>query len=150
MLGPRQAGKTPKLYFYETGLVCHLLGIKTAEHLMRDPLRGNIFENMVVSERLKQIANAGKEPDLYFLRTAKGFEIDLLEKGDDGRTSVCEIKSAMSYHHSLLENLKEYIEKWAGDAKATLVYDGKGISSGDGIQCMNFREWNRVSKGSLV
>ena len=142
--------KTPKLYFYETGLVCHLLGIKTAEHLMRDPLRGNIFENMVVSERLKQIANAGKEPDLYFLRTAKGFEIDLLEKGDDGRTSVCEIKSAMSYHHSLLENLKEYIEKWAGDAKATLVYDGKGISSGDGIQCMNFREWNRVSKGSLV
>ena len=136
--------KTPKLYFYETGLVCHLLGIKTAEHLMRDPLRGNIFENMVVSERLKQIANVGKEPDLYFLRTARGFEIDLLEKGDDGRISASEIKSAMSYHHSLLENLKEYIEKWSGDARATLVYDGKGISSGDGIQCQNFRDWNRI------
>ena len=138
--------KTPKLYFYETGLVCHLLGIKTGEQLMRDPLRGNVFENMVVSERIKQIANSGKAPDLYFLRTAKGFEIDLIEKDDAGMCNACEIKSSMTYHRSLVENLEAYSGQWPGESRATLVYDGRNMTTGDGIECVNFRDWNCVRK----
>ncbi len=131
--------KTPKLYFYETGLVCHLLGVRSAEQLSRDPLRGNIYENMVVGERFKQIANEGKSPELYFLRTAKGFEIDLLEQGDDGHMKAYEIKSAMSYHRSLVANLEEYAEKWDANSEGTLIYDGRSMTTGYGIHCVNFR-----------
>lgn len=135
--------KTPKLYFYETGLVCHLLGIRTSEQLMRDPLRGNVFENMLVSERIKQICNAGKSPDIHFLRTAKGFEIDLLEREDNGTFHAYEIKSSMSYHHTLVENLEAYVAQYQKDASATLVYDGRNMATGHGIECVNFRDWNR-------
>ena len=138
--------KTPKLYFHETGLVCHLLGIRSAEQLSRDPLRGNIYENMVVGERFKQIANEGRSPELYFLRTAKGFEIDLLEKGDDGRMKAYEIKSAMSYHKSLVENLEEYAEKWDAESKGMLIYDGRSIMTGSGIQCLNFRTMGETGR----
>lgn len=134
--------KTPKLYFYETGLVCHLLGIKTREQLMHDPLRGNVFENMIVGERIKQISNAGKSLDLHFLRTAKGFEVDLIERGDDGTFCAYEIKSSMSYHRTLVENLETYVEQWQSGACATLVYDGRNLTVGRGIECVNFRDWN--------
>ena len=137
--------KTPKLYFYETGLVCHLLGIKTPEQLMHDPLRGNVFENMVVSERIKQLCHCGQKPELYFLRTAKGFEIDLLEKDDAGKFAVSEIKSAMSWHRSLIENLETYLAQWPGESRATLVYDGKKMTTGSGISCLNFRHWHATA-----
>lgn len=132
--------KTPKLYFYETGLVCHLLGIRTAEQLSHDPLRGNIYENMVVGERIKQIANKGRTPELYFLRTSKGFEVDLLERKDTGRINAYEIKSAMSYHRSLAVNLEEYVQKWDTSSQATLIYDGRNMTTGDGVRCVNFRD----------
>jgi len=136
--------KTPKLYFHETGLVCHLLGIRTVEQLSHDPLRGNIYENMVVGERLKQIANEGMTPELYFLRTAKGFEIDLLEKDDTGRINAYEIKSAMSYHNSLVANLEEYVQKWDARSQATLIYDGRNMTTGSGVHCVNFRDLGKV------
>lgn len=134
--------KTPKLYFHETGLVCHLLGIKTREQLAHDPLRGNVFENMVVSERIKQISNAGRSPDVYFLRTSKGFEIDLLERGEDGTFNACEIKSSMSYHHALVENLEAYVAQYQPNASATLVYDGRNMTVGNDVRCANFRDWS--------
>ncbi len=136
--------KTPKLYFHETGLVCHLLGIRTVEQLSHDPLRGNIYENMIVGERLKQIANEGRIPELYFLRTAKGFEIDLLEKDDTGRINAYEIKSAMSYHNSLIANLEEYVQKWDAKSQATLIYDGRNMTTGSGVRCVNFRDLGKV------
>lgn len=132
--------KTPKIYFHETGLVCHLLGIRTEEQLMRDPLRGNIFENMIVAERFRQIANAGDEPRLFFLRTAKGFEIDLVEEKSDGRIGIYEIKSSMTYHTTLVANLEHYLTKEVGPVDATLVYDGKTFTTGSNIQCVNFRD----------
>lgn len=132
--------KTPKLYFHETGLVCHLLGIRTEEQLMRDPLRGNIFENMIVAERFRQIANAGDEPRLFFLRTAKGFEIDLVEEKSDGRIGIYEIKSSMTYHTTLVANLEHYLTKEVGPVDATLVYDGKTFTASSNIQCVNFRD----------
>ena len=133
--------KTPKLYFYETGLVCHLLGIRTAGQLSHDPLRGNIYENMIVGELIKQIANEGRTPELYFLRTARGFEIDLLEKNESGRLNAYEIKSAMSYHRSLVANLDEYVKNWDADSQATLIYDGRDMTTGLGVRCVNFRNF---------
>lgn len=134
--------KTPKVYFHETGLACHLLGISTPAQLMRDPLRGSLFENMVVAEAFRQRTNAGKEPDIHFLRTSKGFEIDLAAEIPDGGTELCEIKSAMSFSPALTANLDTFLDKWNdGKARATLVYDGKTFTTGRGIRCVNFREW---------
>ncbi|NLN31957.1 MAG: ATP-binding protein [Bacteroidales bacterium] len=70
--------KTPKLYFYDVGLASWLLGIEEAEQLESHPLRGNIFENLIISEALKYRFNRGKNAGLYFFRDAKGMEVDLL------------------------------------------------------------------------
>ena len=76
--------KSPKLYFTEVGLASYLLGLETTQQVSRDPLRGNLFENLVVADILKSRLNSGKEPNLFYLRTEKGFEVDLIMR--EGRT----------------------------------------------------------------
>ena len=72
--------KSPKIYFVEPGLATYLLGIESSRQASRDPLRGNLFENIVVLEALKTRLNENKEPNLFYLRTEKGFEVDLIMK----------------------------------------------------------------------
>lgn len=69
-----QVVKTPKVYFCDTGLAAYLLGIETPEQMQRDPLMGNLFENLVVNEALKARYNYGAEPNLFFFRNSKGLE----------------------------------------------------------------------------
>lgn len=76
----KQHIKSPKLYFTEIGLASYLLGIETENQANRDPLRGNLFENLIVSEVLKSRLNANQNPNLYYMRTAKGVEVDLIVK----------------------------------------------------------------------
>jgi predicted AAA+ superfamily ATPase len=70
--------KSPKYYFFDTGLLAFMLGIERASQVSRDPLLGHIFENMVVIECLKTRTNAGKLPNLYFFRDSNGNEVDIL------------------------------------------------------------------------
>lgn len=70
--------KSPKLYFYDTGLVAWLLGLRTADQVQRDPLLGALFENFVVMEALKDRFNQGENGPLYFYRDSEGNELDLL------------------------------------------------------------------------
>jgi predicted AAA+ superfamily ATPase len=70
--------KSPKLYFYDTGLVCHLLGIRTPAELRDHPLRGSIFENWAVTEVLKWRWNRGLRSDLAFYRDQRDAEVDLV------------------------------------------------------------------------
>lgn len=78
--------KTPKLYFTDTGLACHLLGIESPEQLARDKMRGALFENFIVTEALKRRYNQGKESNLYFYRDSNQNEVDLLLKNIRGYT----------------------------------------------------------------
>ena len=87
--------KMPKLHFYDTGLVCWLLGIRTPEHLRSHPLRGAIFETWVVSEITKQRANLGEPGGLSFYRDRNGVETDLLIDQPD-RITLVEAKSAIT------------------------------------------------------
>lgn len=74
--------KTPKLHFYDSGLLCFLLGIRTADQLAAHPLRGAIFETWVVAEILKARVHRGLLPNLLFFRDRKGAEVDaVLESG---------------------------------------------------------------------
>lgn len=70
--------KTPKLHFLDTGLVCHLLGIRSPDQLREHPLRGAVFETWVTSEILKARAHRGHSPNLFFFRDRKGAEVDLV------------------------------------------------------------------------
>jgi len=85
--------KSPKLYFYDTGLLCHLLGIEKAAQLETHPLRGAIFENWVIAEIAKYWANRGRVPALFFYRDQRGTELDLVIEQAE-RWIAVEIKSA--------------------------------------------------------
>ena len=70
--------KTPKLYFYDTGLACSLLDIQNEEQITTHFLRGGLFENLVINEFVKESYNRGVEPGLSFWRDSTGNEVDLL------------------------------------------------------------------------
>lgn len=96
--------KTPKLYFYDTGLLCYLLNIQNAQMLATHPLRGNIFENWVVTEYVKSFTNQGIEPPLYFWQAAGGHEVDLVIDQGDYLYPV-EIKSSYTFNSGMVKNM---------------------------------------------
>ena len=84
--------KTPKLYFYDSGVLCNLLGIEAPQQLATHPLRGAVFENWVVSEVLKYFWHRGQQPRMSFYRDHTGGEVDLqIEHGT--QCIAVEIKS---------------------------------------------------------
>jgi predicted AAA+ superfamily ATPase len=96
--------KSPKLYFYDTGLLCYLLGINNHEQLSTHPLRGNVFENFIVSEHFKMKINSGLEKNFYFWRDQKGHEVDLVE---DKSTYLfpTEIKMSETFNSDFIKNI---------------------------------------------
>ncbi|MCM1531498.1 MAG: ATP-binding protein [Bacteroides sp.] len=100
--------KTPKLYFYDTGLACSLLDIQSPEQLSTHFLRGSLFENLVVNEFIKAAYNRGESPTLSFWRDSTGNEVDLLRyiKGD---AQAYEIKSGATFSSDFFKG----IVKWA-------------------------------------
>lgn len=96
--------KAPKLYFYDTGLACYLLQIKNLSMLETHPLRGHLFENWVIAEKMKQSFHQGEEPSYYFWRDQKGHEVDLVL---DQSTFLypMEIKSGATFHSDFLKDV---------------------------------------------
>lgn len=130
--------KTPKIYFHDTGLACFLLGIENEEQLKAHPLRGSLFENLVINEALKNLFNQGKPANLYFYRDSSQKEVDLVyTKANDFYTY--EIKSAQTFHREFMKGL-DYLKKLFQDRvqKSVLIYDG--ASDSDNI--INFRNFN--------
>ena len=122
--------KTPKIYFTEVGLAAWLLGIKSSDMAARDPLIGNLFENMVIVEAMKARLNSGNTPDLYFFRDQSGFEIDMLLAADR-RLYPYEIKSARTWSPDFARNLKAFSERDDRIQNGTVIYAGDLKRSGD-------------------
>lgn len=99
--------KSPKLYFHDTGLACHLLGITDASQLSTHFLRGGLFENMVINDFIKQAYNSGKEPQLYFWRDSTGNEVDLLHYNAGG-VDAYEIKSGQTFSSEYFKGLSRW------------------------------------------
>ena len=114
--------KMPKMYFYDTGVLCNLLGIKSVDDLRIHFAYGSIFENFILNEILKSQCNKGERKNIYFLRDAKGHEIDCLVPSTDGNF-LYEIKSGASFNKSFVKNIMYYkeIDK---TAKGTVIYNG--------------------------
>lgn len=116
--------KTPKLYFYDTGLACWLLGIQDANQLISHSLRGALFETWVISELIKTRFNSGLPSNLYFWRDSAGNEIDILiDQGE--RLAPVEVKSGKTVAADFFAALRKW-SALAGAAAgpATLVYAG--------------------------
>ena len=121
--------KSPKLYFYDVGLASYLLGLENENHVSRHPLRGNLFENLVIIEALKYRLNRGKKSNLTFYRDGKGNEVDLvLESGPD--VFPIEIKAGATITSDYFKGLKSFekvVLQRAGDKGA---YGGSGLIYG--------------------
>jgi len=99
--------KSPKLYFTDTGLAAFLLGIRTAEQAARDPLRGGLYENLIILEIIKYRLNMGRRPDIYFFRDTHGSEVALLIR-EQGKLFPVEIKSSATFSNSFLKGIKRF------------------------------------------
>jgi len=115
--------KSPKLYFYDVGLAAFLLGLENELHVSRDPLRGNLFENMVVMEALKYRLHRGHRSNLNFYRDSNGREIDLfLAYGAD--VFPIEIKSGMTINTDYFKNLRSLAKEYKFPLGTGLIYGG--------------------------
>ena len=122
--------KTPKVYFTETGLAACLLGLKSVEQVSRDPLRGNLFENLVVSDILKHQLNGDCEGDLFFFRTSDGTEVDVVRQTAEGLQPI-EIKASSTWSQSLANGLRNFLKLMPSAVRPTVVYGGRTYP-GDG------------------
>lgn len=116
--------KTPKLYFYDTGIAAYLLGINTTEQLDVNPLRGSLLENLVVNDMMKYGTNRGIDQQIYFYRDKSQREVDLLRIASDG-IEAYEIKSAKTWATNFFNNL-DYLRKVMGErlTRSMVLYDG--------------------------
>lgn len=135
--------KQPKLYFYDTGLLCALLDIQSPDQVSSHYLRGNIFESYVVSEYLKLRHHAGLRPNAFFWRDNTGNEVDLLlEEGHHLR--AVEIKSGQTLNDDFFKGLK-YFKKISSEPEEHfyLIYGGdKNVSRKHG----NVLGWRSLDK----
>lgn len=140
--------KSPKIYFTETGLAAYLLGIKNAAQVSRDPLMGNLFENMVILEVLKKQLNNGGQKELYYFRDSKGFEIDLLVPSEGRKIIPVEIKAAQTYHADFTKNISKFMEFSPDAVNPAVIYSGEEEFSTKGVQFLNFKNAASLIKES--
>lgn len=136
--------KSPKLYFYDSGLLCWLLGIRQADQLAVHPLRGGIFESFVIAELLKAGLNRGERPTLHFWRDSNGNEVDVI--ADVGSQMLpIEIKSGQTLNRDFFTGLERW-QTLAGERAATpaLIYGGSGGLVHRGINVYGWDEGGRV------
>jgi uncharacterized protein len=134
--------KRPKVYFYDTGLVCSFLRISNFLQLENYPLKGAIFETMVVIEMVKKFTNRGLPVNLYYWRDKTGREVDVII--DDSNVLIpVEIKSGKTINADYFKNLK-YWNRLSKLNKAVVIYSGEQEQQrSDGTLIIN---WKNISK----
>lgn len=134
--------KTPKLYFYDTGLACALLNLRNVDDLNRHFAKGALFENFVINEILKNQLNRNLNPKNYFWNAAGAHEIDLLlDQG--GRLIPIEIKSGRTINTHFFDSLK-YFQPLSGalPTESFLVYGGDEVQQRSLAQVLSWKNLN--------
>jgi len=98
--------KSPKLYFVDSGLACHLLGIDTEEMLKKSPFLGALFEGFVASEIIKQQINSGRSKAIYYFRDQQGLEVDFLIPAGHRQLILIETKASRTVVPQMADPLK--------------------------------------------
>ena len=144
----KQIAKTPKLHFFDSGLVCYLLGIREPEELRLHPLRGAIFESWVVSEIYKRIAHTGVRPRLAHYRESRGPEIDLIiEQGRD--LLAMEIKSGATLTNDFFKQFKRFSDRQKKTSqdrivKNYLVYGGEDSQKRSDTEVLSWQDLHNL------
>ncbi|MFH1428521.1 MAG: ATP-binding protein [Candidatus Margulisiibacteriota bacterium] len=140
--------KRPKVYFYDTGLVCYLTGIRSIEMLDKGPLAGPIFENFVTADVKKRIAHLQEDAALFYFRDNLGLEVDLIiENYTKNNISLFEIKKTHTIRPKMFDAIKSLSQKIQADPTETktvenaIIYSGKSQNYSDSSQCINYREF---------
>lgn len=130
--------KTAKLYFYDTGLACYLLGIENETQLSSDRMRGHLFENMVIADIMKRRSHKGQSTEMMFYRDSNGNEIDLIVPSGQSLEGY-EIKSSSTYNssfekgfHSLTDQLDARLSRRA------IIYCGTQERRDANIEVLNY------------
>lgn len=136
--------KSPKLYFVDVGLAVYLLDIHREAQLARDPLRGNLVENFVVSEFIKYAANEGMEPNAYYYRDSNQHEVDLVFKRGHRLVPV-EIKASKTFHATFLNGLN-YFKQLVPERvlQSFLIYTGERIQSIGSTHITNYTQIKKI------
>ena len=139
----KQLVKAPKLHFFDTGLVCHLLGIREPEQLRHHPLRGAIFETWVFSELYKQKIHQGEVPQWFHFRESRGIEVDFVEPLAD-RIRLVEAKSGETLggdYFQAMDALEKLLTSRGASEKVEkqLVYGGSEASVRAGVQVVPWK-----------
>lgn len=130
--------KTPKLFFYDTGLACNLLGISSEDQLETHFLRGGLFENMVVNQFIKNGLNKGMNPDLTFWRDNTGLEVDLVETKGLEQYGY-EIKSGSTYNPTFFDGLKKWgLLSGTPESRRRVIYCGDNTLQTSGGKVIAF------------
>ena len=133
--------KSPKLFFLDTGLLCFLLGVRSARDLESHPARGPVFESFVLSEIVKGFLHCGEPAPVYFWRDSSGHEVDFIVEAEKGLFPV-EAKSGQTFASDFLDGMK-YWRNLSGRSRASaaLVYGGDKGMMREGIAVV---PWHRL------
>ena len=130
--------KTPKVYFYDTGLAAYLLGIRSVDDLRVHFARGLLFENLMMNELTKNWLNRGQRPPFYFWSDQSNHEIDLLIDRGTSLTAV-EIKSSKTIQPDFFRGL-QYFDSLAPKTALTLLYGGDHPQQRTGVRVLTINE----------
>ena len=135
--------KSPKIYFYDMGILCFLNKINNYDQYIQSPLTPAIFENFVISEIIKKSLHHKKEENFYYLRTNHGREVDLIIEGDS-KIKLIEIKSSQTFKVKMLDHLgffkKENMKKNL-DFESLLLYQGDTMPDYDNCKILNYSDF---------
>jgi len=135
--------KSAKIYFTDNGLLSYLLGIENITQMQRDPLIGQMFENLVVIECLKSRFNQGNSSNLYYFRTDKGQEVDLLFKKGH-RLIPVEIKSAMTFNQKFAKGIKYFQKLTPLSDRGVIVYADDLEYQSDNYSVLNYINTDKI------
>jgi len=129
--------KSPKIYFYDTGLVSHLTGISTEQLFSQGPMAGAIFENYIISEIIKRETHIKSSAEFYYYRTTKGQEIDLIIDRKISQDFI-EIKYNATFHPRMVKQITKFMTK---DHRGYLLYTGKSLPYHSNIKILNYKDY---------
>lgn len=135
----RTVVKTPKLYFVDSGLLCHLLRLESKEDLLLSDRKGAVVESVAVLELVKSRYNDARKADLSFYRDKNGFEVDIV--ADWKHSFAIEVKSRSDSERKLSSNVRNYVELRHDDTKAKVFYPGDVTCDINGVQYVSWKDW---------
>ena len=131
--------KAPKMYFLDVGLACNLIGITDESQLATHPLRGALFETMVVGEFFKRIAHACSGERIYYYRDSNGNEIDVVLQAGGG-TQLCEIKSGATFSNDWTRTMERLRGQFGENVSLKVVYGGDDSQKRTTFDLCSWRE----------